>query len=116
MVTTKISDMIVITIGIVVLAILFWPYFAISISLIKSPCVRLTILTRKLKISYDILYRNFRRSGKYRFDQNATRLVFIPAFGIFNIVSLTNLLGMHFPTFSLLGIPLLQNRGMMAVL
>ena len=111
MVTTKITDMTVITIGFVVLAILFWPYFAISISLINRTSVR---LTRKIKISYDMHYRNFKRSGKHRFDQNATKIVFIPVFGIFSIVSFISLLSTH--TFSLFGILLLQNKEMITVL
>jgi|SRR5215831_5866474 len=101
--------------GIVILAILFRPHIAISIFLIKRTCVRLTILTRKLKISYDMLYRNFGRSSKHRFDQNPARIVFIPVFGIFSIVLFASLVGVHILTFSL-GIPLLQNRGMIAVL
>ncbi len=57
-----------------------------------------------------MLYGNFRRSGKRRFDQNAAKIVFIPVFGIFSIVSFTSLLGIHILTFSLLEMPLLQNK------
>lgn len=49
MVTKIITDVTVITMGIVVLAILFGPHIAISISLINRTC---TQLTRKLKLSY----------------------------------------------------------------
>jgi hypothetical protein len=99
--------------GIVVLAIFFGPYIAISMSLIKRTYVR---LTRKLKISYHMLCRNFRRSGKHRFDQNSAKIAFIPVFGIFSIVSFINLLGVHILTFSLLGILLLQNKEMISSL
>ena len=113
MIPTKISDTIIITMGIVVLAILFGPHIVISISLINRICVR---LTRKLEISYDMLYRSFRRSGKHRFDQNAAKIVFIPIFGIFSIVSFINIFGVHIRTFSLLGIPVLHNEEMIAAL
>jgi hypothetical protein len=112
-VTTKIADMIGITIGIVVLTLLFGPYVAISISLIKRTYVR---LTRKLKISYDMLYKNFRKPGKHRFGQNTTKAVFIPVFGIFSIASFINLLGVHILAVSSFGILLLQNKEMVAVL
>jgi hypothetical protein len=105
------TDVIVITMGIAVLAILFGPYIAISISLIKRTSTK---LIKKLKISYDVLYSNFGRSSKHRFDQNAAKIVFIPVFGTFSIVSFTNLLGVN--TFSLLGIIIIQNKEMMAVL
>jgi hypothetical protein len=112
-VTTKIADMIGITTGIVVWTLLFGPSVAISISLIKRTCVR---LTRKLKISYDMLYKNFRKPGKHRFGQNAAKAVFIPVFGIFSIALFINLLGVHILAFSSFGTLLLQNKEMVAVL
>jgi len=93
--------------GIVILAIFFGPYIVISMSPIKRTYVR---LTRKFRISYDMLYSNCRRSGKHRFDQNSAKIAFISVFGIFSIVSFIRLLGVHILTFSLLGILLLQNK------
>jgi hypothetical protein len=112
-VTTKIADMIGITTGIMVLTLLFGPYVAISISFIKRTSVR---LTRKLKISYDMLYKNFRKPGKHGFDHNAAKIVFISVFGILSIASFINLLGVHILAFSSFGTLLLQNKEMIAVL
>lgn len=103
MVTKIITDVTVITMGIVVLAILFGPHIAISISLINRTC---TQLTRKLKLSYDIIRRNFKTSNMHKFDRNSA---------IISIFSFICLHGIHFLTFSLLRIPLPSDKEMLAL-
>ena len=110
---TTLKDVGVIMMGIIVLAILFGPYVANSISIVNKTCKR---LTRKLKVSCDILRRNIKGSNKRKSDHSLIPIAFIPVCEIISIFILMNLPGIHILTFSLLRIPLLLHKEMIIAL
>lgn len=103
----------VIIMGIIVLAILFGPHVANSISIVNKTCKR---LTRKLKVSCHILRRNIKGSNKCKSDHSLIPIAFIPVCEIIGIFTFMSLLGIHILTFSLLGIPLLLHKEMIVAL
>ena len=110
---TTLKDVGVIIMGIIVLAILFGPYVARSISIVNKTCKR---LSRKLKVSCDILYRNLKGSNKSKSDHSLISIAFVPVCEIISIFAFMYLLGIHIITFSLLRIPLLMHKEMIIAL
>jgi hypothetical protein len=112
-VVTTLKDVDVIIMGIIVLAILFEPYVARSISITNKTFER---LTRKLKVSCDILRRNIKGSNRRKSDHSLIPIAFIPVCEIISIFTFMNLLGIHTLTFSLLRISLLLHTEMIIAL
>jgi hypothetical protein len=106
-VVTTLTDVSVIIVGIIVLAIIFAPYIARLIPLINKTC---RTITRKPKVSCDILHRNYKVSDKRKSDYSSISIAFIPVCEIISIFTFMNLFSIHIVTFSLLRIPLLLHK------
>ena len=104
---TTLTDVSVIIVRIIVMAILFGPHIARSIPLINKTC---KTITRKFKFSYEIVYRNYKVLTKWKSDHSLISISFISVYVIISIFEFMYLLNIHILTFSLLRIPLLLHK------